>query len=110
MLRIAWGLHLSRGFVGVVATPIAPPRAVPPVEGVTPGETATTALVAVAITVHFAHHRGGTLLVLVDAHRDIAQHVLAQAFLALDLGQRGRRRVEPKHREVRLAVLADAEG
>src|SRR5205085_3754115 len=37
------------------------------------------------------------------------QHVFGKPLLALDFGQRGRRRIELEQREVRLAVLTDAE-
>ena len=47
---------------------------------------------------------------LVDAHGEIAQHVFVDALLPLDLGDRGRRRVDVDQREMRLAVLADAVG
>src|SRR4029079_18185874 len=67
---------------------------------------ATAAIVAVAV--RFAHHRGGTILERVDADREVAEHVLMEAFLALDLVQRCRRRIDIEQGHVRLAVLADA--
>ena len=45
-----------------------------------------------------------------DADGEIAQHVFVQALLALDLVQRGRRRIDIEQRQVRLAVLAHAVG
>src|SRR4029079_14586266 len=62
----------------------------------------------VAVAVGFAHHRGGTILERVDADREVAEHVLMEAFLALDLVQRCRRRIVIEQGHVRLAVVADA--
>ena len=42
------------------------------------------------------------------ADGDEAQHVLVEAELTLELGDRGRRRVDVDEGEVRLAVLLDA--
>ena len=69
---------------------------------------AAAAIVALAIAIDLAHHRGGAFLVLLDADREVAQHVLVEPFLPLDLVDRGRRRVDVEQREMRLAVLAHA--
>src|SRR5438128_610246 len=115
MLRIAWCLLLRRcgGRVSVVArTPVVAPWAtiaIAAIETVPPVEAAAAALVTFAIPVHLAHHRRGAFLVFVDAHRQRAQHIFGKTLLPLDLGQRGGRGIELEQREVRLAVLADAE-
>src|SRR4051812_33734922 len=115
MMRTAWCLLLRRcgGRVSVVArTPVVTAWAtiaIAAIETVATVEAATAALVTFAIPVHLAHHRGRALLVLVDAHRQRPQHVFREALLPLDLGQRGGGRIELEQREVRLAVLADAE-
>ena len=41
---------------------------------------------------------------------EVAQHVFVDALLALDLGDRRRRRIDVQQREMRLAVLVDAVG
>ena len=64
----------------------------------------------IAVAVGFAHHRRGTFLVLFDADGEVAQHIFVQPLLALDLVERGRRRIDIEQRHVRLAVLADAVG
>src|SRR3954466_13381218 len=72
-------------------------------------EAAAATLVALAVALALAHHRRRAFLKLVDANGQRARHVFVDALLALDLGERGRRRVDVEQREVRLAVLADAE-
>ncbi len=67
------------------------------------------ALVALTVAIDLAHHRRGAFLEFFDADGEVAQHVFVDALLTLDLGQRGRRRVDIEQREVRLAVLLDAE-
>src|SRR5947209_11506377 len=111
MRRIAWCLLLGRRSFGLFAA--LTPRAaitIAAIETIATVEPATAALVAFAIPVDFAHHRGGAFLVLVNAHRQMPQHVFGEALLPLDLGHRRGRRIELEQREVRLAVLADAEG
>src|SRR5262249_57928108 len=44
-----------------------------------------TPIVALAVTVGLAHHRGGAVLVLVHPNREVAQHILADPLLSLDL-------------------------
>jgi len=68
----------------------------------------TTALLAIAIG--FAHHRRGPLFVLLDAHSEIAQHVLIEPLLSFDLVDDGRRRVNIQEGEMCLAVLPQAIG
>src|SRR6185295_3501719 len=96
MLRTAWCLLLGRCNFGIVARTVTPRTAIPvaAIKAIAPVEAAAAAVVAVAIPVDLAHHRRGPFLVLVDAHREVAQHVFAQSLLPLDLGQRGRRRIE----------------
>src|SRR3954470_15601330 len=72
-------------------------------------EAAAATLVALAVALDLAHHRRRAFFQLVDPNGEIAQHVFVDALLALDLGQRRRRRIDVEQREVRLAVLADAE-
>src|SRR6516162_5744304 len=69
-----------------------------------------TPIVALAVTVGLAHHRGGALFVLVHANREVAQHILAEPLLSLDLVEGGRRRVDIEQGEMRLAVLAQTVG
>src|SRR5690606_27139146 len=69
---------------------------------------ATAATVPLAITT--THHRRGTLLQRVNADGHIADDVLVQGHLALQLGHRRRRGVEVERDIMRLAVLLDAEG
>src|SRR5205814_1628073 len=124
MMRTAWCLLLARRHCRRRRRLFAVTRAARPVAAIpaiakavaaiaeavaTIAEASTAALVALAVAVGLAHHRGRALFVLVDAHRQVAQHVFRQPLLALDLGQRGRRRVELEHGEVGFAVLADAE-
>src|SRR5262249_36158034 len=45
-----------------------------------------------------------------DADAEIADHVFADALLALDLGDRSRRRLDVEQHEMRLAVLVHAIG
>ena len=45
-----------------------------------------------------------------DADGEVAQHVFVEPFLALDLVEGCRRRIDIEQRHVRLAVLADAVG
>src|SRR6185503_15097274 len=76
--------------------------------------TASTAIVAptalIAVAIRLTHHSGGTILEGVDADCEVAEHVLMEAFLALDLVQRCGRRIDIEQRHVRFAVLADAIG
>src|SRR5205814_969002 len=60
----------ARGTVVAIATAVAA------VEAIAAVEAAATTIVAVAITVGLAHHRRGAFLMRLDAHRDVAQHVL----------------------------------
>ena len=72
-------------------------------------EAAAAALVALAVALDLAHHGRRAFLKLVDANGEIAQHVFVDALLALDLHDRGRRGIKVEQREMRLAVLVDAE-
>src|SRR5258708_6887957 len=67
---------------------------------------AEAAVVALAVAVDLAHHCGRAFLMLVHANGDVAQHILVEPLLALDLVERGRRRLDVEQREMRLAVLA----
>src|SRR5262249_24209985 len=69
-----------------------------------------TPIVALAVTVGLAHHRGGAVLVLVHPNREVAQHILADPLLPLDLVEGGRRRVDIEQGEMRLAVLTQTVG
>src|SRR3954468_15814295 len=108
MRKTAWCLLLGHGVVAITSTAafaVTPRPTIAPVaaiETVAPVEPAAAALIALAIAVRLAHHCRGTFLVLVDAHREVAQHVLAQTLLAFDLGDRGSRRIEPEQGEMRL--------
>src|SRR5262249_3388578 len=77
------------------------------VAGAAPGVPVT---IAIAVAIDLAHHHRRPFFVLVDAHREIAQHVLVEPLLTLDLVHRRRRRIEIHERVVRLAVLAQAVG
>src|ERR1700740_2662186 len=67
-------------------------------------------LLAVAIAIGFPHHRGGAVLVGVDAGRSIPQHFFVETLLTLDLGERGGRCLKVQEGEVGLAVLANPVG
>src|SRR4051812_18279777 len=71
---------------------------------------ATAAVITLAVAIGLAHHRRRAFLELLDADADIADHVFADPLLALDLGDRRRRRVDVEQDEVRLAVLVHAVG
>src|SRR3954469_18506728 len=72
-------------------------------------ESAAT-VVTLAVTVGLAHHRGRAFLELLDADAEIADHVFADALLALDLGDRRGRCVDVEQHEMRLAFLVHAVG
>src|SRR5690242_9514426 len=65
-----------------------------------------TALVALPA----AHHRARTLLMLIDLDGHVADHVLVDLGLALQLGDHRGRRVEIERDIMGLAVLLDAIG
>src|SRR5687767_14153411 len=111
MLRIAWCLLLARPSFGFVAA-LAPRAAITitAIETVATVEAPAAALITIAISVGLAQHRRGTFLVLVDAHREVAQHVFRETLLPLDFADGRGRRVELEQGEMRLAVLADAVG
>src|SRR5215510_913096 len=67
-------------------------------------------IVALAVTVGLAHHRGGAVLVLVHPNREVAQHILADPLLPLDLVEGGRRGVDIEQGEMGLAVLTQTVG
>src|SRR5262249_39911695 len=73
-------------------------------------EATAATIVTLAVTVSLAHHRRRAFLVLLDADREIADDVFGDALLALDLGDRRRRRVDVEQHEVCLAVLVHAIG
>src|SRR5262249_40687412 len=91
--------------VAAMLAPLPIPHATP-----LPVAKAETPLVALAVAVDLAHHRGGAILERVHANGQIAQDVLAEALLPLDLVEGGGRRVDVEHREMGLAVLAQAVG
>src|SRR5690348_7650520 len=107
-------LRLRRGFSVVVAARAAlatvAVAAIAAVATIAVAEAAAAVTALVAVAVRLAHHRRGAFLELFDADGEIAQHVLREALLALDLGQRSGRRLDVEQRDVRLAVLADAVG
>src|SRR5690349_4908800 len=114
MLRTALCLLLGRSgffaaFLAAASATITARATVTAITTIVAVKPITAAFVALAITVGLAHHCGGAFLVRVDADGEVAQHVFGNALLALDLGKRGRRRVDLEHCEVRLAVLLDAE-
>src|ERR1700756_2567512 len=57
-------------------------------------EAATATVVTIAVAIGLAHHRGGAFLEVLDANAQIAEHVFADPFLALDLGNRRRWRID----------------
>src|SRR5690349_5615924 len=65
---------------------------------------------ALAFLLAAAHHRGRAALMLVDADGEEADDVLVDVRLALQLGDRGGRRVDVEGDVMRLAVLGDAIG
>src|SRR5689334_7718170 len=110
-----WRLLLGLGGFFAVAprrtiaaiTPIEPVAAA--AEPAAAAKAAFTALVALAVAIGLAHHRRRAFLELVNAHRQVAQDVFVDPLLPLDLDDRGRRRIDVQQREMRLAVLSDAE-
>src|SRR5262249_4236826 len=116
LLRLVCG----RRFIArwpAVATVVAALAAVATISAVTTVAEAAAvavaeaaAVVPVTIAINLAHHHRRPFLVLVDAHREIAQHVLVEPLLALDLVHHRWRRIEIHKRVVRLAVLAQAIG
>ena len=76
--------------------------------GTVAARAATAALLAVAV-VALAQHRRRTGLVRLDAQRDEADDIFVEAELPLELDDRRRRRIDVHEREIRLAVLLDAE-
>src|SRR5579872_2346108 len=72
--------------------------------------TARAAAPVVAVAIGFAHHGRRTFLELFDADGEIADHIFTDPLLALDLGNRGRRRIDIEQHEMRLAVLVHAIG
>ena len=63
-------------------------------------------VVPLPVAIGFAHHCGRAFLELVHANGEIAQYILVEALLSLDLVECGGRRVDIEHREMRLAILA----
>src|SRR3546814_20113545 len=71
---------------------------------------AAAAVAALVAAVAGLHDDGGTFLQRFDAHRQIADDVVAEAQVALQLVHRRRRGVDAQHDVVALAVLLDAVG
>ena len=67
-------------------------------------------LVAFAITIDLSHHCRRAVLMLVNADGKIAQYILAEPFLPLDLVESRRRPVYIEKSEMRLAVLSQPIG
>ncbi len=76
--------------------------------GTVAARAARSAIVAVGV-VALAQHGRRTGLVLVDPNREKAEDVLVEAQCALELDDRLGRRGDVEQREMRLAVLLDAE-
>ena len=89
--------------VAAISIPIAETAAV----AITETESA---IVTLTVAIDLAHHRGWTFLVLVHTHGDVAQHVLAEPFLALDLVESSGGCVDVEKGEMRLAGLAQTVG
>src|SRR3546814_14658837 len=71
---------------------------------------AAAAVAALVAAVAGLHDDGGTFLQRFDAHRQIADDVVAEAQVALQLVHRRRRGVDAQPDVVALAVLLDAVG
>src|SRR5262249_8514126 len=91
--------------VAAMLAPLPIPHATP-----LPVAKAETPLVALAVAVDLAHHRGGAILERVHANGQVAHDVLAAPLLPPDLVEGGGRRGDVEHREMGLAVLAQAVG
>src|SRR5262249_34942932 len=109
------GLDIVTARLGVawaeVAIPIAVPARAAPVAPVAAVEAVTPVAAALAlIAIRAAHHRRGSLLVLVDPDGKKANDVGREAHLTSEVCRRRRRRVDVQQREMRLAILLDAEG
>src|SRR4051794_10624910 len=98
-MKMPWLLLLdSRAFVIVAA------------RSVTVAAAIAAALVALAVAVRLAHHRGWLGLMLIDPDGEITQDVFVDALLPLQFRQRRSRRVDVHKRHMRLTVLAHAVG
>ena len=84
-------------------------RHAPTIGTVAARATTAAAFLALAV-VALAQHRRRAGLVRLDAQRHETDDVLVEAELALEFDDRRRRRVDVQKREIRLAVLLDAEG
>ena len=107
-LRSKEEAHDYRYFPDPDLMPVAVAEAATAAKATTAAKAAA-ALVALTVAIDLAHHRGRTFLQLFDAHGEIADDVFVDALLTLDFGERGCRRIDVEKREVRLAVLLDAE-
>ena len=100
-----------RGGTAVAVTAVLAAIPIPIAETAAVAITETeSAIVTLTVAIDLAHHRGWTFLVLVHTHGDVAQHVLAEPFLALDLVESRRRCVDVEQCEMRLAVLPQTIG
>src|SRR5690606_6661333 len=62
---------------------------------------------AFAVAIVLAHHHGRTSFVLVDANREVTDHVFVNRGLALQLVDDGGGAIDIEHHEMRLAVTLD---
>src|SRR6516165_10624038 len=98
-------------FTGAAGQTVAAIASVRPVAAIAPvaARSARAAVVAIAVLA-LAQHRRGAGFMLVNADGEIADDVLVDAQQPLDLDDRLGGRGDVQQREVRLAVLLDAEG
>src|SRR5205085_6752211 len=97
-------------FIGIIARATAVAALARAVAALPAEAALAPPVVAVAVTIGLAHHCGGAFLVLVDAHREVAQDVFVEPHLALDLGERRAGRLDVEQGHVGLAVLANPVG
>jgi hypothetical protein len=114
LLRRAGRFHglVTRGASLTVAPAIAP-IAVSTIAAIAAIATITVTkspATFVAVAIGLAQHCRWTFFKFIDPYGQVAQHVLAQAFLALDLIDCGRWRIEVKQSEVGFAIFAQAIG
>jgi hypothetical protein len=71
-----------------IATEAAVTVAIATVSALAVAAEATAPVIALTVAIGLAHHRRGTFLMLFDANGEVTDHILADALLALDLGDR----------------------
>src|SRR5579872_7227029 len=95
---------------GAARTAITAETTIAAITAIAIAPEAAATIVTLAVAIGLAHHCRGAFFVLLDANGEVADHVFADPFLALDLGNCDRRCVDVEQHEMRLAVLVHAIG